>query len=705
MKIYRMQATFGKLEHETLSLEPGFNVINAPNEWGKSTWCAFLMAMLYGVDTRAKSTKTSLAEKDHFAPWSGSPMSGRVDLEWNGRNITVERSTKGRIPLGEFRAYETETGLNVPELTATNCGQELLGVEQSVYRRAGFIRQSDLPLTQDEALRRRLNALVTTGDESGAAERLAANLKELKNRCRYNQTGLIPQTEGERDLLLRQMEEYKTLDGQCKKLNSRLEETKSWLSQLYNHQQAMAYAAAQQNAARAAEAKTVWNQAAGEMQKREKACQGLPPQKESEKKLRELRAFRDDWNAICKEEAEMANAPKEPALEEPFVGMTPEESLDMVKKDVKLLSGTKDVKLGVLLLVLGALGGLATGALWFLKATAFMAVAGITTAISLGWGIWELISRKVEAARLVKKYGTDEVRHWADPIWKYREDMAAYDDHLREYKEAKNDLEVRLMVLRKRKESLCGQEDLGDSLDRWAQTVSTWEAYSSASREAAAAQKHYETLNALVKPVEKPTMPDRLTHSEADTTRLLTEIAQEQQRMQNKLGQFQGRMAVLGDPEDLEKQLQEKVARLAGLEETYSALALAQNTLAQATAELQRRYAPRIAHLAQVYLARLTGGKYDRIIMSDDFSLETGNQEEDVLRHSLWRSDGTVDQLYLAIRLAVAAELAPGAPLVLDDALVRFDDARMHAAVELLKELSQERQIVLFTCHGREAEA
>ena len=82
MKIYSMTATFGKLEHETLTLEPGLNIIDAPNEWGKSTWCAFLVTMLYGLDTRAKTTKTALADKERYAPWSGAPMSGRIDLCW-----------------------------------------------------------------------------------------------------------------------------------------------------------------------------------------------------------------------------------------------------------------------------------------------------------------------------------------------------------------------------------------------------------------------------------------------------------------------------------------------------------------------------------------------------------------------------------------------------------------------------------------------
>ena len=186
MRIYKMTATFGKLEHETLTLEPGLNIITAPNEWGKSTWCAFLLAMLYGLDTRVKSTKTTLADKERYQPWSGSPMSGRIDLNWNGRDITIERVTRRRVPLGEFQAYETASGLPVEELNAANCGAQLLGVEQTVYHRAGFIRFSDLPVTQDEALRRRLNALVTTGDESGAADRLAAQLKDLRNKCRWS---------------------------------------------------------------------------------------------------------------------------------------------------------------------------------------------------------------------------------------------------------------------------------------------------------------------------------------------------------------------------------------------------------------------------------------------------------------------------------------------------------------------------------------
>ena len=113
---------------------------------------------------------------------------------------------------------------------------------------------------------------------------------------------------------------------------------------------------------------------------------------------------------------------------------------------------------------------------------------------------------------------------------------------------------------------------------------------------------------------------------------------------------------------------------------------------------MQRRFAPRISKRAQTLFGKLTGNRYQRLTLGEDLSLQACTEEEDTLRNALWRSDGTVDQLYLALRLAVAEELTPEAPLILDDALVRFDDERLQAALTVLKTVSQERQVLLFTC-------
>ena len=698
-----MTATFGKLEHETLTLEPGLNIITAPNEWGKSTWCAFLVAMLYGLDTRAKTTKTALADKERYQPWSGSPMSGRMDLNWNGRDITIERTTKRRVPLGEFRAYETASGLPVEELTAANCGAMLLGVEQTVFRRAGFIRFSDLPVTQDEALRRRLNALVTTGDDSGAADRLAEELKDLKNKCRYNRTGLLPQAEAQRDALADKIAELDNLEIQSKKLRQRIDEVKSWLKQLYNHQQTLAYQKQESDAAQVAGARDAMERAEQTLSELEAACASLPPRMETEEKVRELRAFRDQWNRICAEERQAPTQPQKPEMPNPFAGMTVEDARAMAREDARELAELSGGKLPLVMGIIGIVGLVAAGGLAHLTAYLFAAVAGVVGVLALFYGVSQSISAKKRSAAIVEKYGTADWRQWTQPIARYEQAMLDYSAALKSYQDITSDLEVRLMVARKRRDSLCGLQEPEETLAFWENAQRQWEVCEQARREAVLARKHFEALSAVVKPVEKPAFPDNLTQSEAETASLLSECAAEQQRLQNRLGQYQGRMEILGSAEELKLQHKRLTDRIAHLEETYEALTIALDTLSQARAELQRRFAPRVTQRAQEILGKLTGGRYHSLTMGEDFSLQAGAGQEDVLHDAIWRSDGTVDQLYLSLRLAVAEEVTPDAPLVLDDALVRFDDERMAAAVEILRELAKDKQVICFTCQNREA--
>ncbi len=61
MRIVRMKASFGGLRNRELALGEGLNIIQAPNEGGKSTWSAFLRAMLYGVNTKERDRQGYIA--------------------------------------------------------------------------------------------------------------------------------------------------------------------------------------------------------------------------------------------------------------------------------------------------------------------------------------------------------------------------------------------------------------------------------------------------------------------------------------------------------------------------------------------------------------------------------------------------------------------------------------------------------------------
>ena len=63
MILNRLKASFGNLQNAQLTFCNGLNVIEAPNEAGKSTWIAFIRAMFYGIDTKDRNKKNYLADK------------------------------------------------------------------------------------------------------------------------------------------------------------------------------------------------------------------------------------------------------------------------------------------------------------------------------------------------------------------------------------------------------------------------------------------------------------------------------------------------------------------------------------------------------------------------------------------------------------------------------------------------------------------
>lgn len=703
MKIYSMTATFGKLEKQTLILQPGLNVIHAPNEWGKTTWCAFLVNMLYGLETRAKSTKTVLADKERYAPWSGSPMSGRIDLHWKGRDITIERWTKGRTPLGEFLAYETKTGMAVGELSGANCGETLLGVERSVFLRSGFLRLTDLPVTEDESLRRRLNALVTTGDESDAGDVLAQRLKELKNKVRYNRSGLLPAAEKEAEDLEEKLEQIAILRQQIDHVIQRQQELKEQISELENHKVALEYAAGQENERRIMQAEIRRDEAKMKLDQMETQCAELPDSEQCAASANGLRQLHQETMALDMEQQMLPPVPEKPASTgAASVEQAVADGEAYRKLQSKLKNRRKITKIflcvGIVVtvaLILSLLGkcnllSVMTGALL------------LGSIITLGYfqNQKEALCRQMGC--LSEKYGSEDVEKWIKDATAAGEEERIYQEKMAEHEGVLTDFRQKRERLNAKIRQLTHGENVSVCLQKWEKASRQWKELTEARQNYENAKAHAEVVSAMAKPLQKPLKQDHLSYSLEQTKQLLERAYQQQQQLGQQQGQLQGRKESMGQEEVLRQQLAAVRVRIARLQQTYEALELAQSTLAAATAELQRRFAPKIAEEAQKIFGRLTEGRYDRLTIGQDLSLQAGAGEESILHTTLWRSEGTVDQMYLALRLAVSRALMPDGLLVMDDALVRFDDVRHKAAMEILKEDAEKRQIILFTCQERE---
>ena len=701
MRILSMTATFGKLSRKTLTLEPGMNIIEAPNEWGKSTWCAFIMAMLYGIDTGARTKTGFLADKEHYAPWSGEPMSGRMNILWNDRPVTLERQNKGRVPLGEVKAFETDTGLPVPELCVPAPGQVLLGVERSVFARAGFLRLSEMPVTEDESLRRRLNELVTTADESGASDDLAQKLRDLKNRCRFNKKGLLPEQEAHLAELDEKLRQLDALQQQAETIKTRQQALDTQLEQLQNHKQALDYAEHLQYAQKSAAAQVNRDAAAEALAQAQADCANVAAEESIQRAMATAQQLRETRDALHTRAQLLPPLPQMPAAPEPFRGKDPQAvendaRLDRekvtqlgneLKKPTFYIAGSLCVLLSILLFVV-------------------LPVAGVLSLL-LGcvlffFGIRKSKKMKTQMAQLVDRYRGIPADQWEAAAREYAAVQREYEQILAERQQELAQINEKIEENTQAITSLTGGESLARFEDICRQGLQMHEKLRRQQETFRQAEEVLQAVSSAGKQVAPPAFEDRLTWSARETAQLLADGTLEQQLLLQRLGQCQGQMETLGQTEQLELEKQKTRERIAALELHHRALIRAQDTLQQATQELQRRFAPRISQRAQNLFARLTGQRYDRLSLAQDLSVEVGAESENTLRGTLWRSDGTVDQLYLALRLAVAEELTPNAPLVLDDALVRFDDSRLAEALHILREEAEQKQVILFTCQSRE---
>lgn len=132
------------------------------------------------------------------------------------------------------------------------------------------------------------------------------------------------------------------------------------------------------------------------------------------------------------------------------------------------------------------------------------------------------------------------------------------------------------------------------------------------------------------------------------------------------------------------------------LEKRLNAAVLASEALKMAHDKMQKNFTPSLNEKASRYFSRICGGKYTRIFCDEQFGIQV---ESDIPRESGFFSGGTVDQLYLSVRLALIDMLFKdkSCTLILDQPFLQYDDVRKKSTVELLESLSDNRQILLFT--------
>jgi uncharacterized protein YhaN len=163
--------------------------------------------------------------------------------------------------------------------------------------------------------------------------------------------------------------------------------------------------------------------------------------------------------------------------------------------------------------------------------------------------------------------------------------------------------------------------------------------------------------------------------------------------------------------ESLQAELASLDIKIADQQNRRRVLERARSLLEETRAAVARDHQPPVLREASRWLARLTEGRYHSITTAvDEARLDIHERDGGVWKPERL-SRGTREQVFLALRLALVRDLGRHdvtLPVVMDDALVNFDDTRARSAarvlVEFLAEQGSDRQMLVLTCHAHVAE-
>jgi len=674
---------FGKFHNVNMELTPGINVIYGKNEAGKSTLHAFVKGMLFGIERlRGRAGKEDLYVK--YQPWdTPGAYQGSMVLTVDGEDYRIIRSFYKKER--SIKIIRESTGR---ELTDAELGVSAIipSLTESIYRNTISIEQ--LRAKTEYELAEELKNYITNlsmskskeVDVNGANNYLLEKKKKLEKQLPDDRLAALTSE-------LKELQDtLKKLDG----LSGELIELKKRSEYLENKQKEYNRSTNQEKMKKVAYYPAVLEKFKRFLEMEQSAKDAEEKVEKLGEKTKKQASELDSSDTIgdhLKELGELRQ--KKQGLEEEL-----KEKRQEIEPHLKQGSTSGRV-IGVIIVVLG----LAISSIPFsfmpilvrcIIGIAFL-VAGISkyimTATKEEKNKQKLEDIKKECERQI--FSLHSRRH--DILLNHRVSnesqlMIKYNDVL------KNEME-REQALERKVEYQAEAKRYHEKADELEYEIIDY-------------MKHF-----LGNPeASKECMQELWQEIEEFKEEIINEMSSNEEEYTNIRSQMERIRWTLESNAECEVELEQKQMEQEelfelrkGLLEEIEAITLSIQTLKELSTDIHDSFGSTLNQMLSEIVFSISQGEYSSIIVDEKLNVSVLHRGQYVSLDKL--SAGTMDQIYLALRLSVASLLFPeeNMPILLDDTFALYDDERTKAALKLLAKETN-RQVIIFTCHRREKE-
>ncbi len=703
MKIQKIEIEqFGGLKNFVLDLSGGAHYLYGENEAGKSTLCAFIAAMFYGLPAKVRGGGLRGDSRSLYMPWGESYMAGTLYFEAGGTEYVLSRRF-GSTARGDKTSLMTASDWQAVSISPDEIGKHFLGVGEEAFYKTLFISQMGAAFEKgkEDELMTRLSNLETTGDEDTSVQKALSELERAQYELisKTGRGGTIVQLDGEIEALKTELLEakqknlsFKSLLAEIQQMVAEKEVADKKLAALSEQRKVACEFAEYQQYKKALEKQAELSKKLAE---EKKSLYEATAEKEAllNKKAEAapvLALEQDVVLSLAEKEAACGVLEKKQAEEEALSREVAELRLKAEEREPhKSSSLAFPVALScsmLFLMILAVLLGVIVKPFFFVLAAVFtlgmiFGIIKFMTSLKQRGSNQEALALSATLAEKENALSQMQAAGTGKKLAGIRAEIQAVFE------------KAQVKSLPALAEKIEGAKALAYQLEGAEKEEARLDASVKAMEQELAAFPQVEA-----KPEVKYEGPD-LTRIDEMVQMLRHEQVQRERELAQKQARVESGFSGTRSVALIESALLEVTEKRRQLFESYEAICLAKTVMAECNEELKNTFAPALNEKSGQLISELTSGKYQEIRVTEDYKIMLKTPGGSEIVPAEFVSAGTYDLLYFALRMAVLKTLFEEIPvLILDDAFMQFDDARQKEAFSWLCGSSAE-QVLYFSCH------
>ena len=695
MKIKNIKINaYGNIENRELNLKDNINIIYGENESGKSTLLSYIVNTLYGISKNKDGKEVS--DYDKYKPWNNQEYSGKLSYELqNGEQYEIFRDFNKKNPkIYNSKLEDVTANFDTDKKEGSKFFVEQTGIDKQTYLSTVVSMQQEVRLEEKDQniLIQKIANLASSGEDNVSYKKAIQKLQEkIKDEIGTNKTAqkpinLIEKEINEISIKIEEIRPYQNrkyeIDGQKEEINYELEKLKikkEILKELKENLQDC------------------------EMYKKEINI------KENNKKQDTIKI--GDLNDEKSKLEEQLKIPQKQieAMQLNIESHQKEQEkvnqeIDQINEKIKQINIEKQKTIKKNPLKMVALFGLLAFIIW--SVLNFTMIKNNSFTII---GIIGVLSFLVMNIVIVKKERKSK-REQENKKQKYVEEKSNEIKILEEKKQEINTQlnEIQLKINQEKEKEININNNLSMLIG---QIMLLNKNNEQIEKELNETISKLENINnkkvAEIKQKYSIEIPEELLNKDV----LDSKINQNEEEINNKTIKTK-------ELEIEEKNILQEVERLASYEERleldkekYKELRkneeiinIAISNLQEAYEEMKTTITPKFTNSLSNSIKKISDNKYNRVTINDENGMIVENSRGEYIE-AMRLSTGTIDQLYLSLRLSMVDELTKeNLPIILDETFAYFDDERLANSLKFIYESLNGHQAIIFTCTNREKE-